>query len=484
MDNQWIGCGPSNFRAGRPAGMKPELIVVHTLGGTLQEGASRFHRAETPVSAHYAVGRFGEIQQFVLETDTAFHAGLAINPAARIVRERAKTNANFYSIGIEHEGKPDEPWTAAQMAASAGLIHEVAVRWNIPLDSDHVVAHSAIRASVQCPGGGVQLSALLQMASAQQQSHPVSGGPLTLLSTVNLRRRAVTTAPVVKVLPKGATVAPAGVVEGERVSGNSLWYFDAEGNCFWAGATDRPNPSEGEGDIELGASTDPMDRIPVAPPPPAAASEPAINRARFALPAGQYLPERTQKDLIVLHFTAGGSAQSAFDTWIRDQQRVATAYLVDGDGVIYETFNPDSWAFHLGMKKTSMHDRRSIGIEIANVGPLKPSPQDPNTLNWWPPGNFGARFCAMGETDKFVKANFRGIDYFAAFPTAQIHSVAALVAYLCDRFSIAKSLPPASKLFEFDPVFFGSYRGVATHANFRQDKWDIGPAFDWPALGI
>jgi hypothetical protein len=58
------------------------------------------------------------------------------------------------------------------------------------------------------------------------------------------------------------------------------------------------------------------------------------------------------------------------------------------------------------------------------------------------------------------------------------------VAYLCDRFSIAKSLPPASKLFEFDPVFFGSYRGVATHANFRQDKWDIGPAFDWPALGI
>jgi len=28
------------------------------------------------------------------------------------------------------------------------------------------------------------------------------------------------------------------------------------------------------------------------------------------------------------------------------------------------------------------------------------------------------------------------------------------------------------------------YTGVSSHANFRQDKWDIGPAFPWDRLGL
>lgn len=37
---------------------------------------------------------------------------------------------------------------------------------------------------------------------------------------------------------------------------------------------------------------------------------------------------------------------------------------------------------------------------------------------------------------------------------------------------------------ECDPHTFEGYQGLATHANFRSDKWDIGPAFDWDRLGL
>ena len=31
---------------------------------------------------------------------------------------------------------------------------------------------------------------------------------------------------------------------------------------------------------------------------------------------------------------------------------------------------------------------------------------------------------------------------------------------------------------------FRQYKGVSSHANFSQDKWDIGPAFPWDRLGL
>lgn len=75
MKKQWVGCAPSNFRRGRPTGMKPEMIVLHTLKTSLTEADARFASSGSLVSAHYAVGRQGEVHQYVEETDPAFHAG-------------------------------------------------------------------------------------------------------------------------------------------------------------------------------------------------------------------------------------------------------------------------------------------------------------------------------------------------------------------------------------------------------------------------
>jgi N-acetyl-anhydromuramyl-L-alanine amidase AmpD len=209
-----------------------------------------------------------------------------------------------------------------------------------------------------------------------------------------------------------------------------------------------------------------------------------IDRNRFALPKSHYFETITKKDLIVLHFTAGRTAVSAFDSWRKTGGRIATSYVVDVDGAVYELFDPRAWAYHLGIKGASgRHDRRSIGIEIANVGPLKPSPEDPAVLNWWP-REWTTRFCSIDENEKYVRRPYRGIEYFAAFPEKQAESTASLVHDLCERFEIPRLLPDKSRRTECDMPFFSKHKGIATHSNFRPDKWDIGPAFNWDILGF
>jgi LysM repeat protein len=234
------------------------------------------------------------------------------------------------------------------------------------------------------------------------------------------------------------------------------------------------------------ATTDGMTTVtvrPEGPPRVASSGEPPINRTRFALPAKEFIGDVVDKDLIVLHFTAGQSARSAFDTWVANPVRVATAYIVEADGTIFETFHPSHWAFHLGVKDIAQ-EKRSIGIEMANVGPLRVSKTDPTVLNWWP-SDFGKKWCRIDDTTRFVKASpFRGVDHFAVFPEEQMRAVAQLVAWLCDVFGIKKALPTAPRRMAFDPAFFAGFRGIAAHHNFRGDKWDTGPAFGWDRLGL
>jgi N-acetyl-anhydromuramyl-L-alanine amidase AmpD len=272
--------------------------------------------------------------------------------------------------------------------------------------------------------------------------------------------------------------------------------MDPDGHFLWAGATNVPNPRAEEGAPSVPAmdagSTDTMELSRLTAPPPAAVASVgvAVDRSTFVLPPKEFIAQETPKDMIVLHFTAGRTARSAFDTWRNDPRRIGTAYLVDVDGTIYEVFPPKFWAAHLGIPGTkNVHDRRSIGIEIANVGPLQPSAENPQILNWWLPRTAGSpefttKFCGLDEIDKFTRADFRTKRHFAAFPDVQIDAVAALVRGLCEEFDIPATLPSGARRFDSDPSSFATYKGVCSHANFRQDKWDIGPAFAWERLGL
>ena len=209
----------------------------------------------------------------------------------------------------------------------------------------------------------------------------------------------------------------------------------------------------------------------------------AIDSTKLSLPESQYFNQQPAKDLIILHFTAGQSARSAYDAWAVSSARVATAFIVDIDGSIYETFPPSKWAYHLGVTNGTAHEKRSIGIELANVGPLRVSASDPKALTWWPE-NWKKKWCLIDETPRYVKSKYRGADYFASFPEPQVRATARLVSSLCEQFSIPRTIPPSSKRMEHDPKYFAQFKGIAAHHNFRADKWDVGPAFDWGWLGV
>lgn len=231
-------------------------------------------------------------------------------------------------------------------------------------------------------------------------------------------------------------------------------------------------------------STDhPESPAPVTPDP----SPVAIDRESLRLPASGYIGEKHPKDLVVLHFTAGPSARSAYNTWIAAAARVATAYILDVDGTIYETFDPSYWAYHLGIKGAAAanhrHDKRSIGIEIVNVGPLKPKSGE---LCWWLPQNrFEKKWCSSTDTAQFVQNSYRGFDYFAAYTPQQVHSLSPLIQMLRRRFAIPKRLPAVAQRTVADPAgYFKDFSGVASHQNFRADKFDVGPAFPWDSISL
>ena len=244
IDLTRISCAPGNFRSGRPSGNKPIAIVIHVMDGTLAGTDAWFNNPAAQVSAHYGVGVDGRIHQYVSEEDTAFHAGIVVNPTARLVLERPNVNPNFYTIGIEHEGHAEDAWTSQQSAASASLVTDIGARWGITLDADHVFAHHEVRASKTCPGSVEKARQILNLAIAQ--GAPNQPSPSAIVTTANVRVRSGAPSimvPVVTVMPAGTSFVPSGNVKGDVVQGNPNWYLIANGNYIWAGATTVPNPA-------------------------------------------------------------------------------------------------------------------------------------------------------------------------------------------------------------------------------------------------
>jgi len=239
---QRFPCATTNFMQGRPAGMKPEAIVVHISTGTLASADSWFNDPSARVSSHYIVAKSGVVHQYVEEADTAFHAGVVVQPTWPLLKPNV--NPNFYTIGIEHEGQEHDVWPEIQIQTSAALIGSIAGRWGIPLDDQHVIPHHAIRATKTCPGSFITIPTLLGHASTVTTETPSPIQSVDAIATLNIRDgNASRNSPIVAVVPPGKTLSPVVFVEGEAVNGNQYWYRDANGHFFWAGGTTAPNPA-------------------------------------------------------------------------------------------------------------------------------------------------------------------------------------------------------------------------------------------------
>lgn len=90
----YIPLEPSPNRGGALHRDNVSLIVVHYTAGSSFESSVRWlKKPEAKASAHFVIGRAGELVQLVPLDRVAWHAGVS--------SWRGKPNCNLYSIGIE-----------------------------------------------------------------------------------------------------------------------------------------------------------------------------------------------------------------------------------------------------------------------------------------------------------------------------------------------------------------------------------------------
>ncbi len=199
--------------------------------------------------------------------------------------------------------------------------------------------------------------------------------------------------------------------------------------------------------------------------------------------------EKTKKERILLHFTAGRLVSDISALTGKPKgtgPTVTVSYVLARDGTIYELFDSDFWGYHLGSMdqlnasakiKTSntYQSSSSVAIEISNFGSLK---KKGNSLLAWT----GAEYCSVNDKTAYTELEtpYRGEKYFASYTDQQYASLASLLDFLSSKHNIPLSFLPVEKRYEL--LKSAPTKGVYSHVNFRADKTDIGPAFDWSKI--
>jgi N-acetylmuramoyl-L-alanine amidase len=174
----------------------------------------------------------------------AWHAGRVAKPTWSLIKSKGPgeyINPNFYTIGIEHEGYENTIWTDEMYAAGSELIRDIARRWNIPLDRNHIIGHHEIYAHKTCPGHTVDINKLIAMAAGAELfesscTKVYEAGKTTTVAALNIRRSPSRGQSPVSTVGVNVQLAYDGYTnEGENVNGNPKWYFTEEGNWFWSG---------------------------------------------------------------------------------------------------------------------------------------------------------------------------------------------------------------------------------------------------------
>jgi N-acetyl-anhydromuramyl-L-alanine amidase AmpD len=180
----------------------------------------------------------------------------------------------------------------------------------------------------------------------------------------------------------------------------------------------------------------------------------------------QYYKEKQAKKQIVLHHTAGGSnAVNVIHGWNLDARRVGTAFVIDGVGNIFKAFEPEYWAYHLGLKTASnvALNKASIGIEVCNWGQLLfKDGKYYNYVNKEVPEN---------EVVKITK--FRGFEYYHKYNDAHLNSLGSLTNMLCEKFNISNAYN--ADMWDISVNAMGGENGIYTHVSYRTDKNDMSP---------
>jgi len=188
-----------------------------------------------------------------------------------------------------------------------------------------------------------------------------------------------------------------------------------------------------------------------------------------------YYQEKPVKNSIVLHFTAG-FLKGDMAQLTKPDYHVSVPFVIGRDGTILNLWSSSYWSYHLGRNAIGGNKKGSqetIGIEISNIGPLKRSGDILLTSY-----ENGKPYCGVDEEQYYQNVSYRDYDYYATFTSAQYESTVSLLRYLTAKFSIPRQFLPKHMRFDTTSEVV-NFNGIVSHANYRHDKFDIGPAFDW-----
>src|SRR5574337_259932 len=121
----WIPTPNFGYPTGTHGQVKPIAKVYHIMGGSLVATDNWFQNPTSKASAQFGIGKNCEVHQYADTLDACWHAGILNQPDTSIPLIKYwndnNINPNRYTIGIEHEGQPEDIPTQAQLQASIDL---------------------------------------------------------------------------------------------------------------------------------------------------------------------------------------------------------------------------------------------------------------------------------------------------------------------------------------------------------------------------
>ena len=203
-----------------------------------------------------------------------------------------------------------------------------------------------------------------------------------------------------------------------------------------------------------------------------------------------YYQEETNKEKIVIHHTAG-HLQGDFRALTQKDYHVSVPFLIARDGSIYQLHHSKHWSYHLGpaaLGGNKTQSKKAIGIELSNYGYLVPRGDHLETYHSRAERDNGSRspidrYCSKAEKDLYVKLpdRYRRYTYYASFTKAQHHSLIRLLRYLTKTYNIPTDFLPEDIRYAYTNKVI-AFKGIVSHVNYRKDKFDIGPPFDWDSV--